>query len=205
MARGETYQAAAAALDEDTREYLSEDEGEDFSFPEFTEDWGNVIVVDNLPQIPPPSTTNCSVSEGIFAQTGTINTIEMPAENETTLGVAFVEFETSEEAQKAIRLTDGYVTSPTSSRSIASRRRRDWAPCKNNTHLRPSPNLYPDSIPQVGWETPCTDQSAIRYNNETEIKWCERSGPPTLEYGGERGKGGWIILVRAVRQVVAPR
>ena len=32
MARGETYQAAAAALDEDTREYLSEDEGEDFSF-----------------------------------------------------------------------------------------------------------------------------------------------------------------------------
>ena len=52
MARGETYQAAAAALDEDTREYLSEDEGEDFSFPEFTEDWGNVIVVDNLPKIP---------------------------------------------------------------------------------------------------------------------------------------------------------
>ena len=38
MARGETYQAAAAALDEDTREYLSEDEGEDFSFPDFQED-----------------------------------------------------------------------------------------------------------------------------------------------------------------------
>ena len=76
MARGETYQAAAAALDEDTREYLSEDEGEDFSFPEFTEDWGNVIVVDNLPKIPLAKYDKLlGVLKRIFAQTGTINTI----------------------------------------------------------------------------------------------------------------------------------
>ena len=36
------------------------------------------------------------------------------------------------------------------------------------------------------------DQFAIRYNNETEIKWCERNAPPTLDYGGEREKEGGL-------------
>ena len=107
---GDTYQKAAAALDEDTREFLSDDEGEEFSYPEFVEDWGNVVVVDNLPKIPMGKYDKLlGVLKRIFAQTGAISNLEMPNENDMTLGLAFVEFESTEEAQKAIRLTDGYA------------------------------------------------------------------------------------------------
>ena len=189
MARGETYQAAAAALDEDTREYLSEDEGEDFSFPEFTEDWGNVIVVDNLPKIPLAKYDKLlGVLKRIFAQTGTINTIEMPAENETTLGVAFVEFETAEEAQKAIRLTDGYALDKSHVFKVNS---FEEAKRLGSLQEQYTPPAKPEFVPRLNpssWlgDPMHRDQFAIRYNNETEIKWCERAGPPTLEYGGER-------------------
>ena len=195
MARGETYQAAAAALDEDTREYLSEDEGEDFSFPEFTEDWGNVIVVDNLPKIPVAKYDKLlGVLKRIFAQTGTINTIEMPAENETTLGVAFVEFETAEEAQKAIRLTDGYaldkshvfkVNSFDEAKRLGSLQEQYTPPAK--------PNLCPDSIPVHGSETPCTATSSpSATTTRRRSSGAKAVGPPTLEYGGEREKEGGL-------------
>ena len=84
--------------------------GEEFEYPEYKEDWGNVIVVDNLPKIPMAKHDKLlGVLKRIFAQTGTIERLVMPQENEKTLGVAFVEFATAEEAVKAIRLTDGYA------------------------------------------------------------------------------------------------
>ena len=195
MARGETYQAAAAALDEDTREYLSEDEGEDFSFPDFQEDWGNVIVVDNLPKIPLGKYDKLlGVLKRIFAQTGTISNIEMPAENEVTLGVAFVEFETAEEAQKAIRLTDGYALDKSHVFKVNS---FEEAKRLGSLQEHYTPPQKPEFVPRLNpssWlgDPMHRDQFAIRYNNETEIKWCERSGPPTLEYGGEREKEGGL-------------
>ena len=82
---GDTYQKAAAALDEDTREFLSDDEGEEFSYPEFVEDWGNVVVVDNLPKIPMGKYDKLlGVLKRIFAQTGAISNLEMPNENDMT-------------------------------------------------------------------------------------------------------------------------
>jgi len=64
------------------QEYLSDDEGDAFSYPEFTEDWGNVIVVDNLPKIPMAKHDKLAkVLTRIFEQTGTITSLTMPAEN----------------------------------------------------------------------------------------------------------------------------
>merc|ERR550514_848938 len=178
MARGETYQAAAAALDEDTREYLSDDEGEDFSFPDFQEDWGNVIVVDNLPKIPLGKYDKLlGVLKRIFAQTGTISNIEMPAENEVTLGVAFVEFETAEEAQKAIRLTDGYALDKSHVFKVNSFEEAKRLGSLQEQYTPPSkPEFVPRLNPSSWLGDPMhRDQFAIRYNNETEIKWCERA------------------------------
>ena len=65
-----------------------------------------MIAADNLPEDPAREVrqiTRCA--EAHLRAMGTINTIEMPAENETTLGVAFVEVRDGQEAQKAIRLT----------------------------------------------------------------------------------------------------
>ena len=46
---------------------------------------------------------------GIFGQTGAIERIVMPDAGGTTMGLAFIEFASAEEAAKAIRLTDGYA------------------------------------------------------------------------------------------------
>jgi len=177
------------------QEYLSDDEGDAFSYPEFTEDWGNVIVVDNLPKIPMAKHDKLAkVLTRIFEQTGTITSLTMPAENEKTLGVAFVEFETNEEATKAIRLTDGYALDKShvfkvnvyADLSALADLPATYTPRKKEAF---APRLNPNS-----WlgDTLHRDQFAIRYNNETEIKWAERAAPPSLEYGGEREKEGGL-------------
>ncbi|KAH8057926.1 hypothetical protein JL722_6468 [Aureococcus anophagefferens] len=165
-------------LPPEVREYLSDDEGDEFSYPDYKDDWGNVIVVDNLPKIPMAKYAKLEgVLKRIFAQTGTIARLVMPSENEKTLGVALVEFASAEEAVKAIRLTDGYALDK--SHVFKVNAYADLATLDGLAAARASGALH-------------RDQFAIRYNNETEIKWCERNAPPTLDYGGEREKEGGL-------------
>ena len=66
-------------------------------------------MVDNLPKIPVTKYDKLiGVLKRIFDQTGTITRMVMPSEADKTLGFAYVEFASAEEATKAIRLTDGY-------------------------------------------------------------------------------------------------
>ena len=106
--------------------------------------------------------------------------------------MAFVEFETAEEAQKAIRLTDGYALDKSHVFKVNSFEEAKRLGSLQEQYTPPSkPEFAPATQPSSWLGDPMhRDQFAIRYNNETEIKWCERSDPPTLEYGGEREKEG---------------
>ncbi|KAH8065378.1 hypothetical protein JL720_12794 [Aureococcus anophagefferens] len=134
------------------------------------------------------------VLKRIFAQTGTIARLVMPSENEKTLGVALVEFASAEEAVKAIRLTDGYALDK--SHVFKVNAYADLATLDGlAAAYAPEPKApFVERLNPNSWlgDQLHRDQFAIRYNNETEIKWCERNAPPTLDYGGEREKEGGL-------------
>ncbi|KAH8048891.1 hypothetical protein JL720_15742 [Aureococcus anophagefferens] len=141
--------------------------GDEFSYPDYKDDWGNVIVVDNLPKIP-------------MAKTKT------PA--------SLAEFASAEEAVKAIRLTDGYALDK--SHVFKVNAYADLATLDGlAAAYAPEPKApFVERLNPNSWlgDQLHRDQFAIRYNNETEIKWCERNAPPTLDYGGEREKEGGL-------------
>lgn len=189
--RGELPAEILEFLSEDEEEKPQEKEDED----KFEMDWGTVIVVDHVPKIAMAKYDKLSgVLRRIFAQTGRIVRLEMPTEENQTLGFAFVEFEKAEEAAKAIRLTDGYVLDKSHVFKVTSYAALqaletladEWRPS-------PKPAFEPRLNPHSWLADPAhRDQLAIRYNNETEVRWAERNGPPSLAYGGEREKEGGL-------------
>ncbi len=169
--------------------------GEEFEYPEYKEDWGNVIVVDNLPKIPMAKHDKLlGVLKRIFAQTGTIERLVMPQENDKTLGVAFVEFATAEEAVKAIRLTDGYALDKSHVFKVNAYSDLIKLDATEEAYTPSAKGEFVERLNPNSWlgDPLHRDQFAIRYNNETEIKWVERNAPPTLDYGGEREKEGGL-------------
>ena len=169
--------------------------GEEFEYPEYKEDWGNVIVVDNLPKIPMAKHDKLlGVLKRIFAQTGTIERLVMPQENDKTLGVAFVEFATAEEAVKAIRLTDGYALDKSHVFKVNAYGDLIKLDATEEAYTPSAKGEFVERLNPNSWlgDPLHRDQFAIRYNNETEIKWVERNAPPTLDYGGEREKEGGL-------------
>lgn len=182
-------------------EFMSDDDEEASTSLEdesFNVDWNRLIVVDNVPKIAMTKYDKLlGVLKRIFGQTGRIVRLEMPTDGEKeakTIGVAFVEFEEAEEAARAMRLTDGYVldkshifkVTPYPTFQKLSELPEEWIPSEKPTF---EPRLNPHS-----WLADAShrDQFALRYNNETEIRWVERNAPPSLAYGGEREKQGGL-------------
>merc|ERR1719399_831258 len=173
------------SLEPEVREYLSDDEGEPFSYPDFSEDMSTAIVCDNLPKIPMAKYDKLlGVLKRIFGQTGTIERIVMPDASGTTMGIAFIEFATAEEAAKAIRLTDGYALDKSHVFKVCAYAEMKRLADLSETYSPPAPQEFAPRLNPCSWlgDVLHRDQFVIRYNNETEIKWCERSSAPTLEY-----------------------
>ncbi|KAJ8610599.1 hypothetical protein CTAYLR_007168 [Chrysophaeum taylorii] len=175
-------------------EFMSEDEEEESVEEEaFVMDWGSVIVVDNLPKIPMAKYEKLLVVlKRIFVQTGNIVRLEMPSEEEKTLGIAFVEFSTVEEATKALRLTDGYTLDKSHAFKVNAYSILDMVSKLPETWVAGRKPDFQARLNPHSWLSDGRDQLAVRYNNETEVRWAERNAAPSLEYGGEREKQGGL-------------
>ena len=97
-------------------EYLSDADEYDgdppgYEEPTLDQTWDCVITVDNLPKVPKAKEAKLTgVIKKIFGQMGAIVRAEMPFDaGEVSLGFAFIEFESGEQAAKAVQLTDGYA------------------------------------------------------------------------------------------------
>ncbi|KAJ1452451.1 eukaryotic translation initiation factor eIF2A-domain-containing protein [Pelagophyceae sp. CCMP2097] len=182
-------------LEPAVRALMSDDEGDDFEEEPFKESYDAVIVVDNLPSIPMAKYDKLvGVLKRIFQQTGTVVRLNMPQGEGKTLGFAFVEFATAEEATKTIRLIDGYALDKSHVFRVVAfselERLQSLAPEYVASAATPfEPRLNPGA-----WlgDVLHRDQFVVRYNNETEVMWAERLAQPTLEYGGEREKEGGL-------------
>mmetsp|Transcript_36262 Transcript_36262/g.43780 ORF Transcript_36262/g.43780 Transcript_36262/m.43780 type:complete len:706 (-) Transcript_36262:230-2347(-) len=157
---------------------LSEDEEDEMEEIKSDTGFGSVIIVDNLPVVPPEKHEKLvNVVKKIYGQIAAIREggLWMPVDQETnkTKGYAFIEFCTPEEADTAVQQTNGYKLDK--SHIFAVNKFDDfdryekvpetYVPCEV-TEYQPRENLQQWMADERG-----RDQFVIRYGDATEIYW----------------------------------
>lgn len=165
--------------------------GEDFGIPsddeeeirheenlEFEGGFGNVIVVDHLPCVPPEKFEKLEgVIKKIFSQIGNFKDdgLWMPVDENTkkTLGYCFIEYNTPQEAELAKEKTHGYKLDKTHIFAVNlfddfdrfMKVPDEWAPPETKPYT-PGENLRQWLTDSKG-----RDQFVIRAGNNTEVLW----------------------------------
>ncbi|GLJ05188.1 hypothetical protein SUGI_0013290 [Cryptomeria japonica] len=168
----------------------SDDEEEQEDSLEFETGFGNVIVVDNLPVVPPEKFEKLEgVVRKIFGQIGTIRDrgLWMPVDPETqkTKGYCFIEYNTPQEAQTAKDQTNGYKLDKAHIFAVNMfdefekymKVSDEWVPPETKTYS-PIENLHLWLTDEKG-----RDQIVIRAQSDTEVYWNDaRQSKPELVY-----------------------
>ncbi|KAL5698942.1 Eukaryotic translation initiation factor 3 subunit B [Ranunculus cassubicifolius] len=169
----------------DDEEELRHEEG-----LQFESGYGNVIVVDHLPCVPPEKFEKLEgVIKKIFSQIGIIKEdgLWMPVDEKTqkTLGYCFIEYNTPQEAELAKEKTHGYKLDKTHIFAVNMLDDFDrfmnvpdeWAPPETKPYT-PGENLR-----QWLTDEKARDQFVIRAGSDTEVLWNDpRQGKPELVY-----------------------
>ncbi|KAK9104755.1 hypothetical protein Scep_021599 [Stephania cephalantha] len=157
---------------------------------QFESGFGNVIVVDNLPVVPPEKFAKLEgVISKIYGQIGTIkkNGLWMPKnpENQKSVGYCFIEYTTPEEAELAREKTNGYKLDKSHIFIVNLFDDIDkymkvpdkWAPPETKPYT-PGENLH-----QWLMDEKARDQFVIRAGSDTEVMWNDpRQLKPELVY-----------------------
>jgi translation initiation factor 3 subunit B len=174
-------------------DYCERDEDEDADTI-LKQDFRTCVVVDNLPVVDEAKYPKLlGVLKKIYSQIGELDPdygYTMPMAGGKTLGFAFLDFNTTEEAKKAVQNTNG------------------WKLDKKHIFRV---NLYDDlqkfeELPEVykepeqkdfqalddpfSWlsDPESRDQYVLRFDMDTEIFWTKADATSQLDYGGEREK-----------------
>eukprot|EP00428_Durinskia_dybowskii_P071191 CAMPEP_0170401292 /NCGR_PEP_ID=MMETSP0117_2-20130122/24947_1 /TAXON_ID=400756 /ORGANISM="Durinskia baltica, Strain CSIRO CS-38" /LENGTH=772 /DNA_ID=CAMNT_0010658085 /DNA_START=24 /DNA_END=2342 /DNA_ORIENTATION=- len=187
---------------EEIKDYLdleSIDESEvDKKLPQFEPDFSTSIIVDNIPAVPADKVQKLlAVILKVYSQNAKItdSDIYMPFNDETktTYGFCFIKFHTVDEAQHAIKVTQGFAIDKKHSFKVSMYSDLDKYSKVPDEYQQPAPPLFNPRPDPISWLTDAQgrDQFVTRYGHETEILWANHTGEdPTLVYGGEREKQG---------------
>jgi translation initiation factor 3 subunit B len=191
------------ALDDydEIKDYLDEESLaksiEEIKSPTFEPDFSSAIIVDNIPAVSQEKVPKLlNVILKIYAQLAPhINesNIYMPfnEDTKTTYGFCFIRFNNMEEANNAMKVTQGFAIDKKHSFKVSLYSDLDkFAKLPEEYKEPPAPeyNARPDP---TSWLTDlqCRDQFVARYGHETEIYWANSTGEdPNLVYGGAREK-----------------
>ena len=180
-------------------EYLSDADEYDgdppgYEEPPLDQTWDCVITVDNLPKVPKAKEAKLTgVIKKIFGQMGAIVRTEMPFDSaDVSLGFAFIEFESGEQAAKAVQLTDGYALDKAHVFKVAHYQQVKRIADMPDEYVKPEFRPYEERAVHAWLEDPAyRDQFVVRHDEDTAVYWLEGRAhvPPALVYGGEREKG----------------
>jgi translation initiation factor 3 subunit B len=139
--------------------------------------FASVIVVDNLPQIPDAKVSKLqTVLTKIFSQIGEIREGGMllpQDESKTTLGFAFVEFATEQQAQSAVEQTDGYKLDKSHIFKVCKFDDFEKFSKVPDEYAAPAPKPFTQRENTQAWmmDQRGRDQFVCRFGDETEIFW----------------------------------
>jgi len=186
---------------EEIKDYLDMEPVDDSispdQFPPFTADFSSSIVIDNIPQVPREKIPRLlSVLLKIYVQISPIteSDVTLPINEETglTYGFCFIKFSSLDEAESALRVTQGLaidkkhtfkVSLYTDLDKFSSLPEEYVAPEHTKFNVRPDPTSWLT-------DTQCRDQFVLRHSHDTEIFWANNVAgeDPNMVYGGEREK-----------------
>lgn len=168
----------------------SDDEEDEEGDVDYETGFGNIVVVDNLPVVPPEKFEKLqTVVKKIFGQIGAIreNGLWMPVDEETqkTKGFAFIEYATPQEALTAREQTDGYKLDKSHVFKVTMFDDFEKYSKVADEYIPPPLKEYTPSENLLSWlmDEAGRDQFVVRFGNETEVYWNDaRLGKPELVY-----------------------
>lgn len=172
---------------------------DDGNLPEFQPDFSNAILVDNVPKVGPEKIAKLlSVILKLYAQVSpsspvTADEVYMPFDEATnaTYGFCFIKFNSAEDAENAIKLTQGFALDKNHSFKVSAYADLDKFAKISESDAPPSLADFHAKPEVASWLTDekGRDAFSVRYGKETEIYWANATGEePSLIYGGEKEK-----------------
>ena len=165
---------------------VPDDGDEDFEAePQVDTSFKHAIIVDGLPIVPEAKKDKLmNVVRKFFSQVGTIieGGLEMPMENDSSLGFAFVEFATDAEAKMAIQKANGYKLDKSHTFVVNSfeDHAKYMAVPEEEQEFQPQPFQPRENLLDWLGDRGARDQYLVRYGDETEI-WWNTPGKPNQE------------------------
>mmetsp|Transcript_31210 Transcript_31210/g.99522 ORF Transcript_31210/g.99522 Transcript_31210/m.99522 type:complete len:709 (+) Transcript_31210:505-2631(+) len=156
----------------------SDDDEDDAGAIQAETGFGSVVVVDNLPVVPPEKHDKLvTVVRKIFSQIGNIREggLWMPVDESSKLtkGFAFIEYMTPQEAAAAKEQTNGYKLDKSHIFKVTMFDDFDKYMKVPDTYAEPETKEYQQKENLQEWmlDTRGRDQFAIRFGDDTEIYW----------------------------------
>ena len=176
---------------------IDEPGADELDLPPFKPDFSASIIVDNLPMIPKDKIEKLlGVLKKMYTQINsniTDGDIYMPF-NEvagTTYGFCFIKFPKRDDAENAIKVTNGYQIDKKHTFKVTLYSDLDDYANIPEEYVAPPPPVFNKRPDPTVWLTDnaSRDQFVVRAGTETQIFWANHTGEdPTLLYGGEREK-----------------
>jgi len=198
------------------------------SYPPLLSTFERCIVVTNLPKVPSSKHEKlskvvlkvvtrignlASYEEGEGAESSTGFYMPLNEEEESTVGCAFVEYESAADAKKALEVLQDYRFDKNHLLKVTLyQHAMELASVTEEEFTMPEPEPYKERPNTMAWlEDSCQrDQFAIRHGDETGVYWSDGKGDAVVDYDGEREKKAGInwcdcefLLLRLTAAVAA--
>lgn len=177
------------------------------NYPPLDNTFDRCIVITNLPKVPESKYEKLSkVVLKLVSRIGPLATYEgsedftgllLPkdATDGSTAGCAFIEYQTSGDAKKAIEVLEGYKFDKNHALHVTLHERAtQLASVEEGEFQEPEPEPFKERPNTMSWlEDSCQrDQFAIRQGKETVVYWNDGRGEPVVDYDGEREKDAGV-------------
>eukprot|EP00804_Cyclotella_cryptica_P030997 CCRYP_013570-RA/>CCRYP_013570-RA protein AED:0.07 eAED:0.07 QI:76/1/1/1/1/1/2/86/720 len=180
------------------------------SYPPLLSTFERCIILTNLPKVPSSKHEKlskvvlkivtrignlASYEEDEGAESSTGFCMPLNEEKDSTVGCAFVEYESAADAKKALEVLQDYRFDKNHLLKVTLYQRAlDLASVAEDEFTMPEPEPYKERPNTMAWlEDSCQrDQFAVRHGNETGVYWCDGKGDAVVDYDGEREKKAGI-------------
>lgn len=177
-------------------------------YPPLKKSFDNVIIVSNLPIVPEAKIDK--LTKVVIKLVSRIGTLVVPEGSDSggvfmpfdsakgsTLGFAFAEYESPEDAQNAIGVLNGYQFDKKHNISTTPyTRAEELRELKETEFVEPAPTPFVEKPNPMSWlEDPSQrDQFVIRRGKETEVYWFDSQNEPVIDYDGSREKEAGVAV-----------
>eukprot|EP00559_Dactyliosolen_fragilissimus_P006486 CAMPEP_0184860688 /NCGR_PEP_ID=MMETSP0580-20130426/5538_1 /TAXON_ID=1118495 /ORGANISM="Dactyliosolen fragilissimus" /LENGTH=726 /DNA_ID=CAMNT_0027357897 /DNA_START=433 /DNA_END=2613 /DNA_ORIENTATION=+ len=175
-------------------------------YPILRETFETAVVITNLPKVPAAKVEKLTkVVTRLVSKVGELAScsdsgftgVQLPCDenNNGTLGFAFVEFVTSEDASQALQVLQDYVFDKNHSLKVMPYARAlQLKDVEEEKFEQPEPAPFVEKPNTSSWleDQSQRDQFVTRFGKDTVVHWCDGRHEPIVDYDGSREKSAGV-------------